>query len=186
MSQLPDPFPASPTSEERKTNSLLEITSDPIIGGTQANKTGNTLELFVERLLQDNGYTKFVGSPAQLFANRKSIGGKQYAKQVPCGTSIYESPRKCDFLIFNKDRFPDDLIIECKWQQSAGSVDEKYPFTVFNIIKIGVPTVILLDGGGYKKTAMAWLKDQVNPQRALIGVHNMQEFQGMVNKGWLG
>jgi hypothetical protein len=68
----------------------------------------------------------------------------------------------------------------------TGSVDEKYPFTLFNIIKIGVPTIILLDGGGYKKTATKWLKDQVNPQRALIGVYNMSEFQALVNKGFLG
>jgi len=121
-----------------------------------------------------------------MFKNRKSIGGKQYATQVPCGTSIYNTPRKCDFLIINKDKFPDDLIIECKWQQSGGSVDEKYPFALFNIYKIGVPTIILLDGGGYKVAAMEWLKDQVDPNRALIGVHDMSEFQAKVHRGFLG
>ena len=77
------------------------------------------------------------------------------------------------------------LIIECKWQQSGGSVDEKYPFALFNIFKIGVPTIILLDGGGYKQAAMKWLKDQVDPNRALIGVYNMMEFQSLVNKSSL-
>ena len=162
------------------------LSSETISSGSQANKTGNTLELFVERILQDNGYEEFTGNKAQLFENRKSVGGKQYAKQVPCGTSIYESPRKCDFLVINKDKFEDDLIIECKWQQSAGSVDEKYPFAVFNIIKIGVPSIVLLDGGGYKKTAMKWLKEQADPNRALKGVYNMAEFQALVHKGFLG
>ncbi len=157
----------------------------PITGGGQANKTGSVLELFIKRLLEDNGYTAFPNHRAQLFENRKSVGGKQYATQVPCGTSIYESPRKCDFLVMNQDKFPNGLIIECKWQQSAGSVDEKYPFTVYNIAKIGVPTIILLDGNGYKKTAMAWLKGQAAPDRALIGVYNMSEFQALVNKGYL-
>ena len=165
-------------------NSSLETTT--ITGGGQANKTGSTLELFIKRMLEDNGYTAFPNHKDQLFSNRKTIGGKQYSTQVPCGMSIYESPRKCDFLVMNSDKFPEGLIIECKWQQSAGSVDEKYPFTLFNIIKIGVPTIILLDGNGYKKTAMKWLKDQVNPQRALIGVYNMSEFQALVNKGFLG
>jgi hypothetical protein len=137
-------------------------------------------------MLQDNGYQRFTGNRAQLFGNRASIGGKQYDKQVPCGTSIYETQRKCDFLVMNREKFPEDLIIECKWQQSAGSVDEKYPFTLFNIIKIGVPTIILLDGGGYKPAAMRWLKEQANPQKALIGVYNMMEFQSLVNKGYLG
>ena len=85
----------------------------------------------------------------------------------------------------NQDTFPEGLIIECKWQQSKGSVDEKYPFTLFNIFKIGVPTIILLDGGGYKPAAMKWLKDQVDPNRALIGVYNMAEFQKKVNNGFL-
>lgn len=165
-------------------NSSSETTK--ITGGGQANKTGSTLELFVERLLEDNGYTLFPNHKAQLFSNRKTVGGKQYSSQVPCGTSIYESPRKCDFLVLNKDKFPDGLIIECKWQQSSGSVDEKYPFTVFNILKIGAPTIILLDGGGYKKTAMEWLKSQASPDRALIGVYNMADFQKMVNSGFLG
>mgnify|MGYP001330833330 CR=1 FL=1 len=168
--------------ETNNTNSSSEIISS----GRQANKTGNTLELFVERLLKDNGYLEFWNHKDQLFTNRHNVGGKQFAKQVPCGTSIYETKRKCDFLVINNEKFPDGLIIECKWQQVAGSVDEKYPFTIFNIFKIGVPTIILLDGGGYKQNAMRWLKEQVNPSRALIGVYNMAEFQALVNKGYLG
>jgi len=164
-------------------NSSSETTK--ITGGGQANKTGSVLELFIKRLLEDNGYTAFPNHKDQLFTNRKTVGGKQYSTQVPCGMSIYETQRKCDFLIMNQDTFPEGLIIECKWQQSKGSVDEKYPFTLFNIFKIGVPTIILLDGGGYKPAAMKWLKDQVDPNRALIGVYNMAEFQKKVNNGFL-
>ena len=164
----------------------MSSSSETTNSGRQANKTGNTLERFIERLLQDNSYKEFWDHREQVFENRKSIGGKQYIKQAVCGTSIYETKRKCDFLVINKDKFPDDLIIECKWQQVGGSVDEKYPFALFNIFKIGVPTIILLDGGGYKPAAMKWLKDQVDPNRALIGVYNMAEFQALVNKGFLG
>jgi hypothetical protein len=168
--------------EIKNTNSSLGI----INSGRQANKTGNALEIFVEQLLKTNGYLEFWNHKEQLFSNRHNIGGKQFATQVPCGMSIYETKRKCDFLVINNEKWPDGLIIECKWQQVPGSVDEKYPFTIFNIFKIGVPTIILLDGGGYKKNAMKWLKEQVNPNRALIGVYNMMEFQGLVNKGYLG
>lgn len=137
------------------------------------------------RMLEDNGYVEFTTNKEQIFQNRQAVGGKQFAQQVPCGTSIYETKRKCDFLILNKEKWPDGLIIECKWQQSNGSVDEKYPFTVFNIIKIGVPTIILLDGKGYKKAAKVWLKSMVHPDKALIGVYDMQEFMAKVNKGFL-
>lgn len=46
-----------------------------ITGGGQANKTGSTLERFVRRLLEDNGYTVFPNHKAQLFQNRLSVGG---------------------------------------------------------------------------------------------------------------
>lgn len=76
--------------------------------------------------------------------------------------------------------------MECKWQQRGGSVDLKYPFNVFNILKIGIPTVILIDGNGYSKKSFAWLKDQAHPEKALIGVYTMSEFQALVNRGFLG
>lgn len=113
-----------------------------------ANRTGNSLEKFVKDLLEANGYTPFpLHYKKQLLENRKSVGGKQYATQVPVGESIYGSQRNCDFFVINPDKFPEGLVIECKWQQAAGSVDEKYPFLYFNIVKTGVPTVVLLDGG---------------------------------------
>lgn len=47
--------------------------------------------------------------------------------------------------------WPDGLVIQCKWQASSGSVEEKYPFEVLNIQKDEYPTIIVLDGGGYSK-----------------------------------
>lgn len=152
----------------------------------KANKTGSLLENFVENLLQQRGYKEFWDHKEQVFANRKSVGGRQYAKQVIVGESIYGTKNKCDFLVLNKDLFPDGLIIESKWQQSKGSVDIKYPKMVFDILKIGVPTIVLLDGGGYSAKAEKWLREQAHPTKALIAVYNMQEFQKAVNDGLLG
>lgn len=140
----------------------------------------------MENALKEFGYTEFWDHKEQVFANRHSVGGKQYAKQVVVDTTIYGNPRRADFLILNPDLYPNGLIVECKWQESEGTVDEKYPYLLYNIIKTAVPTVVLLDGGGYKKAAEAWLKDQANPERALIGVWNMAEFQRKVNNGFLG
>jgi len=163
-------------------NSSSETTS----GGARADKTGNSLENFVEDILIRNGYTEFVGPKKQVFIGRHMTGGKQYAKQPWCGQTIYGTDRRCDLLVMNKEQFPDGLIIECKWQESTGSVDEKYPFLVHNIAKTGVPSIILIDGQGYKRQALEWLKAQVAPERFLIGVYTMQEFQKQINKGFLG
>jgi hypothetical protein len=164
----------------------MNSSSGTTSSGSKASKTGNVLENFVENALQTNGYTEFWDYKKVAFANRRAIGGKQYVKQLLAGLTIYDTPRKCDFFIVNRELFPDDLIVECKWQQVGGSVDEKYPFLLFNILKTGIPTIILLDGGGYKPAAMRWLKDQVHEKGALIGVWNMTEFQTKVNNGFLG
>ena len=93
-----------------------------------------------------------------------------------------------DFLVINCERFPNDLIIECKWQKSSGSVDEKYPFLLFNIIRTAVPTVVLLDGDGYSAAAKKWLAEQADKEmnRALGGVWSMAKFQKKINNGFLG
>jgi hypothetical protein len=160
--------------------------SETINSGRKANKTGNQLERFVEQALQAKGYIEFWDHKEQLFDNRKAVGGKQYAKQVYCGKTIYDTHRKVDFIILNQGLFPDGLIIECKWQQVSGSVDEKYPFLLFNIIKTAVPTVILIDGEGYRPAALKFLKDEVSKTSALQGAWTMKEFQTQVNNGFLG
>ncbi|MDR3030923.1 MAG: hypothetical protein LBU35_00885 [Holosporales bacterium] len=164
----------------------MNSSSETISSGTKANKTGNALESFVEAILIRNGYTEFINNKKQVFAMRQSVGGKQFSKQQLCGESIYGSARRCDFFVINQERFPKNLIIECKWQESAGSVDEKYPFVMLNITKIAILTIVLIDGKGYKKQAFKWLKDQVSTERALIDVCTMQEFQKLVNQGFLG
>lgn len=155
--------------------------------GTRAYETGSNLERFVEDILKRRGYMELQGDQKkQLFENIKTIDGKRYAKQVPIGTTIYETRRKCDFMVFNQERFPGGLVIECKWQQGSGSVDEKYPYLVLNIKKSKVPTIVLLAGEGYKGEAREWLKDQVDPEGPLIGVYDMTELHKAVNDDLLG
>jgi len=151
-----------------------------ISGGTQANYTGNALEQYVELRLVTAGYTR-VG-PQQFkpaMYNEQPI----YARQFHAGTSIYGTPSYADFAIYHPQKWPDGLVIEAKWQQVGGSVDEKYPYLVLNIQDCYCyPTVLLLDGGGYKKGAEQWIRSQVGDGN-LLRVFNMVEFQTWANKG---
>ena len=164
----------------------MKASSETTNSGARANRTGTKLEQFVFDTLLRCEYTQFENHKAQLFTNRHVVGGKQFQSQVNAGLTIYKNRRIVDFLVMNNKLFPDGLIIECKWQQASGSVDEKYPFLILNIMKTGVPTIVLLDGGGYKLAAKEWLENQVNPKRALIGVWDMAGFQKEVNDGFLG
>ena len=75
------------------------------------------------------------------------------------------------------------MIIESRWQTSSGSVDEKYPYDVLNIqTKYATPTILILDGSGYRKGAENWIRAQAGSGNLLL-VLNMQQFTEWVNNG---
>ena len=143
--------------------------------GGRANFTGNRLERFVEHTLTELGYTRLLDRKERTLEYLQSQELPVYARQVTIGKSIYGTRLRCDFLVNNPDRLKEPLIIEAKWQGSAGSVDEKYPFLVHNIKQCHpYPTLVLLAGGGYKPGAEKWLREQTGDN--LLAVLDMSEF----------
>jgi DNA adenine methylase len=106
-----------------------------------------------------------------------------FTQKFHIGSSIYDTPQYCDFIVYHPQKWPNNLVIESKWQEVGGSVDEKYPYLVLNIqMKYTTPTILLLDGGGYKKGAEQWIRSQSGHGNLLL-VFNMQQFTAWVNKG---
>jgi site-specific DNA-adenine methylase len=148
-------------------------------GGFTANYTGNRLQNFVEHTLVEKGYT-FIDK--KKFIPATYLEQPIYSKQFFLGQSIYGTNSYCDFILYHPEKYKDCLVVECKWQQSGGSVDEKYPYLIMNIqMKYPHKAILLLDGGGYKKTAKAWIKSQIGNN--LINVFDMTEFQKWANQG---
>jgi len=149
------------------------------IGGKTANINGNELEVFIESILIRKGYQYVEKSR---FKPAVFLEQPIYSSQVYAGQSIYDTKLYCDFYIYHPELWKEGLIIESKWQQVGGSVDEKYSFLVLNIKqKYPSKTIVLLDGGGYKKQAEEWLRQQTDDK--LLKVMNMSEFQRWANKG---
>lgn len=145
--------------------------------GEKANLTGKTLEGFIEHILQQKGYTRIEHKD---FKAACCLEQPIYARQFPIGNGIYDTPIKCDFIAHHPIKYPDCLVIESKWQESSGSIDEKFPYLVLNIKERSpYPTVIVLDGGGCKPRAETWLRSQVGGN--LLHVFNMMEFQRWSN-----
>lgn len=145
--------------------------------GTRANYTGNSLEEVIENALKRKGYTQV---DRKKFEAARYVGQPIYAKQYLIAKSIYNTDLYCDFMIFHPEKYPDNLVIESKWQESAGSVDEKFPYLVINIRdKYPCATIVVLDGGGYKKGAEQWLRAQKDAK--LTHIFNMMEFQKWSN-----
>jgi len=147
--------------------------------GTRANFTGNQLEELIYFTLEKKGY-KFVEK--QKFDMARYIDQPIFTIQYPIARSVYDTQLYCDFILFHPEKYPDCLVIESKWQQSGGSVDEKFPYLVLNIRdQYPCATVVLLDGGGYKKGAEKWLRDQEDEK--LTHIFNMVQFQKWANSG---
>ena len=95
-------------------------------------------------------YRKWVKKP-------EKYGNELLLRNVPFET-IYGHNGNTEFLI-KSDYYDLEIRIECKWQQSSGSVDEKFPYLYLNCIeKMPESTIIIIvDGGGAKEGAVEWL-----------------------------
>lgn len=125
-------------------------------GGYLANSSGRVLENMVESTIKAKG---LASTHFRLWQKEPDkYGDEVLIKNVPY-TSIYQHASKTEFLI-KSAQYQVLTRVECKWQQSSGSVDEKYPFLFLNCTqRMHEPhIIILLDGGGAKQGAIDWLR----------------------------
>lgn len=104
--------------------------------------------------------------------------GLAFERQVDIGPGIYETPTRVDFFIHDAPGFPDGIILESKWQDTGGTVDEKLPFLVANIReRYPCPAIIVLHGDGYRPGAARWLRRQVGGAlHAVMGLEELMSF----------
>jgi hypothetical protein len=105
-----------------------------------------------------------------------------YIPQYTLCKNIYGHPHRVDFFITNQPKFPKGLVIQAKWQDSGGSVDEKFPFEVMNVReRYPCPAIFIVEGGGQKEGSLSWLRKQVDGK--LIAVMDIKEFMSASNRG---
>lgn len=151
-------------------------------GGTVANRSGRRLEDIISSILEDRDY-QYV-KPYR-FLPMQEMQQSIYTRQYEIGKDIYRKKRRVDIILYHPKLWIDCLVIQCKWQSSSGSVEEKYPFEVLSINQNGYDTIIVLDGDGYSKGAKQWLMDQ-SGKNCLKKVFNQGEFSRYVSSGKLG
>lgn len=148
-------------------------------GGTLANKAGRRLETFVSDILTERGYEQV---DAHAFPPMCLMEQPIYSTQFETSQDIYGKRRRVDVILYHPRLYPKRLVIQCKWQSSAGSVEQKYPFEVLCIEQDKYETIILLDGGGYSEGAKQWLINQAGKNR-LKHVFDQGEFSRFASKG---
>ncbi|HLP88845.1 MAG TPA: PD-(D/E)XK nuclease superfamily protein [Nostocaceae cyanobacterium] len=151
--------------------------------GARANKSGNILEANVEAVLHGYNYFQIGNYITQELILNASLLPKRYGREVNIGLGIYHTELKVDFYIIGIPSFKSGLIIECKWQESSGSVDEKFPYLNLNIqYNYPAPTIVILGGIGMREGAVNWLKDRVKDNPNLIAVFSLDRFIAWANK----
>jgi hypothetical protein len=159
----------------------------------RAESTGSVAESTIRGVLMGRGYVEY-GVQEALEAepeaeqtamfrdfSRRARPARLFVAQFPIGHSIYGLPLNADFWIRGAPGYPNGLAIEVKWQQSTGSVDEKFPYLVFNIQQCyPCPALVIADGGGQRPGAIQWLRSQVEGN--LLGVYSVTEFLVWANR----
>ncbi|WP_028962641.1 PD-(D/E)XK nuclease superfamily protein [Sulfobacillus thermosulfidooxidans] len=136
--------------------------------GRSANRNGRTLENTVIHTFVDKGFQ--VVFYREWHQNPNRYGAELLLRNVPY-TTIYGQDGKTEFLV-RSQRYQLNMRLECKWQQTSGSVDEKFPYVYLNAIAaMPEPQIaLLIDGGGAKPNALRWLKNAVS-QRLYESYH---------------
>jgi len=156
--------------------------------GGLANAQGRILEDQIIPAFTNRGFKLLQYS--EWLRKKESAGTELLLKNAPY-TSIYGHQGKTEFLV-KSSRFNLEVRIECKWQQSSGSVDEKYPYLYFNCVE-AIPEadiIIVYGGGGMKQGAIDWLKNAAQERKYQenlrtpknIRVFTLEEFLSWTNQ----
>jgi hypothetical protein len=157
--------------------------------GGYASTQGGTLESTVKTIFERHGFlivphSEYKRKGADFFSKELLITNMPY-------DTVYGHRGKTEFLVLS-EKYNLRIRIECKWQQSNGSVDEKLPYLYLNAIET-MPEdhiMIVIDGEGWKKGAIQWLKDAVSQKKyttqhnnhKTIQVLSLSEFIAWANK----
>ncbi|MCF4968762.1 PD-(D/E)XK nuclease superfamily protein [Nostoc sp. CMAA1605] len=153
--------------------------------GARANQAGKILESNVDAVLTAYEYFQIGSHITKEYLLNASLLNKRYGKQVSIGNGIYNTALKVDFYVIGTPTIPGGLIIECKWQESGGSVDEKFPYLNLNIQEYyPAPTIVVIGGEGMRGGAIDWLKQQVKHNHNLIAVYTLDRFIAWANKNF--
>ena len=114
--------------------------------GQQANSNGRIMEKQICERIKSVGYeeknNKQFLQQTKLFPNNPI-----FSQQCCICKSIYNTPYRTDFILYDLYKHPNCLAFEIKWQEKSGSVDQKYPYAVQNIKKkFPCPAIIIIDG----------------------------------------
>ncbi len=145
----------------------------------ESTHSGKFLEDVLRRELSARGFHfrshRENGENLDMFAPRLVVSNVPYR-------SIYDCDSRSEFVITDGPR---KIRVECRWQESSGSVDEKFVYLMRNAVeRMPEHEILILHGGeGARAEAIEWLKREANRVSSKkIHVVNINEFLRWVRR----
>jgi len=151
--------------------------------GTLANESGNILEQTVKNIFSNKGFE--IDYYRNWEKNPEKYGKELLLLNIPF-TTIYNHRGFTEFLAIS-EKYNFKTRIECKWQQSSGSVDEKLPYLYLNAIE-KMPEdhiVIVIDGEGFKEGAKTWLKQAAKEKKYTDSTNRQKTIEVLTLPGFI-
>lgn len=145
----------------------------------ESTHSGKFLEQVLRSELQARGF--HFRTHAEDAENLDMFEPRLVVSNVPY-RSLYGCSSRSEFVITDGPR---KIRVECRWQESSGSVDEKFPYLLRNAIEcMPENEVLILHGGdGARSEAIEWLKREASKISAKrIFVVNINEFLRWVRR----
>jgi hypothetical protein len=147
--------------------------------GYESNHSGQFLESMVTREFSTRGFLFRTfdrdADNLDLFTPRVVVRNVPY-------TSLYKCESRSEFVITDHSR---KIRVECRWQETSGSVDEKFPYLLDNA-EFCMPEseiLILLGGDGARKGAINYAKNRAAKcSRKKIWVLTVNDFPRWVRE----
>lgn len=113
--------------------------------------------------------TEYANAVAAYIMGRFGHRGIQVYREVTVGKSIIGKNRRVDILVVDpgKERA---VAIECKYQGSQGTVDEKIPYALQDMAAMPMPGLIVYAGTGFSPGVIHLLEGSEVSARCLPGV----------------
>lgn len=142
--------------------SLFEDASSPCVDrselnqGQRAVRNGQMAEKTIYCMIREAGY--------------------RVSRQQKIGKSFSGGNLIVDFFIHDHPAFSEGLIIESKWQETSGSVDEKLVLLREHIMRrFPCPAIVVYGGGAARSGFIEYLKNSVDGKK-LYAVFSWEEF----------
>ncbi len=158
-----------------------ERSSPETFSRSNAARFGGSLESLVQEAMERNGFVPV--RHADWAADPGRYDGDLLLLDAPY-TTIYGTRGRTEFLAVSP-RLPGPTRIEAKWQQVSGSTDEKLPYLYLNAADFPeARVVIVIDGGGWRDGALAWLRRAAAaaPEGKTIRVMDLAGFLAWANR----